>query len=103
MIKFIVMFKCLLEQNKKKSIKQYNVLYVIRNLFFRGICQTKHPVRYAIGGSPIDPVSDRMLINRLALPMEEPAIAAEAPAVMVKTRQTATEGAVSITTPPPPC
>jgi hypothetical protein len=35
--------------------------------------------------------------------MEEPAIAAEAPAVMVKTRQMATEGAVSIATPPPPC
>jgi hypothetical protein len=67
------------------------------------ICQTKHSVRYAIGGCPIDPVSGRMLINRLALPMEEPAIAAEAPAVMVKTRQTATEGAVSIATPPPPC
>jgi hypothetical protein len=66
------------------------------------ICQTKHPVRYAIGGGPIDLVSGRMLINRSALPMEEPAIAAEALAVMVKTRQTATEGAVSIATPPPP-
>jgi hypothetical protein len=33
--------------------------------------------------------------------MEEPAITAEAPAVMVKTCQTATEGAVSIATPPP--
>ncbi len=54
------------------------------------ICQTKRPVCYAIGGGPIDPVSGRMLINRLALPMEEPAIAAEAPAVMVKTRQMAT-------------
>jgi hypothetical protein len=35
--------------------------------------------------------------------MEEPAIAVEVAAVMVKTRQTATEGAVSIATPPPPC
>jgi hypothetical protein len=43
-----------------------------------------------------------MLINSSALPMEEPAIAAEAPTVMVKTRQTATEGAVSVATPPPP-
>jgi hypothetical protein len=65
------------------------------------ICQTKRPVRYAIGGGPIDLVSGRMWINRLALPMEEPAIAAEVQAVMVKTRQTATEGAVSIATPPP--
>jgi hypothetical protein len=67
------------------------------------ICQTKRPVCYAIGGGPIDPVSGRMLINRSALPMEEPAIAAEALAVMVKTCQMATEGAVSIATPPPPC
>ncbi len=37
-----------------------------------------------------------------ALPMEEPAITAEALAVMVKTRQMATEGAVTIATPPPP-
>jgi hypothetical protein len=66
------------------------------------ICQTKRPVRYAIGGGPFDPVSGRMWINRLALPMEEPAIAVEVPAVMVKTCQTATEGAVSIATPPPP-
>jgi hypothetical protein len=65
------------------------------------ICQTKRPVRYAIGGGPIDPVSGRIWINRLTLPMEEPAIAAEVPAVMVKTRQTATEGTVSIATPPP--
>jgi hypothetical protein len=66
------------------------------------ICQTKRLVRYTIGGGPIDPVSGRMWINRSALPMEEPAIAMEAPAVMVKTRQTATEGAVSIAAPPPP-
>jgi hypothetical protein len=65
------------------------------------ICQTKRPVCYAIDVGPIDPVSGRMWINRLALPMEEPAITAEVPAVMVKTRQTATEGAVSIATPPP--
>jgi hypothetical protein len=67
------------------------------------ISQTKLPVHYAIGGGPIGPVSGRMWINRSALPMEEPAIAAEVPAVMVKTRQTATEGAVSIATPPPLC
>jgi hypothetical protein len=66
------------------------------------ICQTKRSVCYAIGGGPIDPVCGRMWINRLALPMEKPAIAAEVPTVMVKTHQMATEGAVSIATPPPP-
>ncbi len=65
------------------------------------ICQTKRPD--AIGGGPIDLVSGKMWINRSALPMEEPAIAAEAPTVMVKTHQMATEGAVSIATPPPLC
>jgi hypothetical protein len=63
------------------------------------ICQTKRPFRYTIGGGPIDPVSGRMWINKSALPMEEPAI--EVPAVMVMTRQMATEGAVSIATSPP--
>jgi hypothetical protein len=66
------------------------------------ICQTKRLVCYAIGGGSIDPVKGRMWINRSALPMEKPAIAAKSPAVMVKTRQIATEGAVTIATPPPP-
>ncbi len=66
------------------------------------ICQTKRPVRYTIGGGPIALVKGRMWINRLVLSMEEPAITSEAPAVTVKTHQTATEGEVTIATPPPP-
>ncbi len=90
------------QQENKNFSEHFAGQIASRTLKPYAICQTKRPVRYAIGGGPIDPVSGRMLINRSALPIEEPAIAAEVPAVMVKTRQTATEGAVSIATPPPP-